>query len=847
MSQTGSKFWWRKLAIAGVSLLAVGCPVGPNVIDNSTPLSATITHQYVPVGCNQTWTVPATGGKIPYSFSIVSGPGTIDPTTGVYTSSSLSSSPTVIEIRDAVGNTTTVQADNVWTSDGAVNAIAQDASNNLYIGGAFSWVCLFPGAYGAVLDSTYGDPNYTMDLYHGGGFNGPVYAWVALGDGTVIAGGDFTSYDGNTANYIVKIDANGAMDTTFDPGGTGFNGPVQTLAIDTIGQIYAGGSFTQYNGSTATRIAKLDPKAGTLNTVFDAGGAGFNGTVESIVFDQYTSLIYAGGAFTQYEGNSVGRIAALDQSNGLLIVNFNPSGTGFNGTVYSVGVDKDGGLYAGGNFTQYDTSSPVNYIAKLDASTGTLNSGFDSGGSGFNGIVYAVDVDPTGIFVGGSFSQYEGSAANNIAMLTPITGTLSTTFDAGGAGFNGTVMSISSVGDGNIYVAGPFTAYAGSAAYSIAKLSTSSGAFDSTFGTTAPPNSTVQTIYEDTKTNIYVGGNFAGFGGVEQKHVAKFNSTRGLDTTFNPAQGGFDGNVNALAADNSGNIYVGGAFANYNASAASNIAKLNTTSGALDATFDAGGAGFDGRVNTLALDGAGNIFVGGAFTTYQAGAANDIAKMDTTNGTLNTTFDAGGAGFNGAVNTLALDGGGNIFVGGAFTTYKAGSANDIAKMDTTNGTLNATFDASGTGFNGAVKAAAIDTGGNIYIGGAFTAYRAGTANHIAKMDTTNGTLDATFDPSGTGFTGTTVNNIVLDGAGNLYAGGSFTAYRSGTAWSVAKMDTTNGTLNTMFDAGGSGFASGLSSGIVTTLLLNGAGYLYVGGTFSDYQGGFTQNFALIGD
>ncbi len=770
-----------------------GCPVGPHVNDTTAALTAGISYRYVPVGCGDAWTVPANGGKTPYSYSILSGPGSVNSTTGVYTSIGLSTAPTVIQIKDAIGATATTEVYNVWTANGAVNAIAQDASSNLYLGGSFTEVCMYPGAYGAKIDSTAGEPNYGFDLVKNGGFNGPIYAWVELSDGTVIAGGNFTMFNGNAANYIVKIDTNGQMDTTFNSG-TGFNSPVLALAMDSGGQIYAGGAFNQYNGNTANGLAKIDPTAGTLETIFNSGGTGFNGTVESIAADK-SGHVYVGGAFSQYDGSTVGGLAALEQTNGLLLSTFNPGGTGFNGTVYAVAVDPTGNVYVGGNFTQYDGGT-ANHIAKLVAGTGNLDNGFDSGGTGFNGIVYAIDYDSAGVFVGGSFSQCEGGTANNIALLNSLDGTLSTTFDAGGAGFNNTVTSLTSISDGNLYVGGKFTQYSSANAYYIAKLSTSTGTLDNTFGLNNPPNAIVDAIMEDASNNIFVGGNFTGFGGVMQNSISKFNPTTGLDTTFYPStNSGFNGTVNALALDGLGDIFVGGAFSQYNGSSAAKIAKLNTTNGTLNATFDSGGTGFNNTVNTLALDGSGNIFIGGAFTTYQGGTANGIAKMDTTNGTLNTTFDSGGTGFNNTVNTLALDGSGNIFIGGAFTTY-----------------------------------------------------RASTANGIAKMDTTNGTLNSTFNPSGTGFSGGQVYTLLLDGTGsNLYVGGAFTSYRSSTTRSIAKMDTTNGTLNTTFNAIGSGFGSTASAGTVSSLLLDGTGYIYVGGTFSSYQNAFAGNLVHIGD
>jgi len=61
----------------------------------------------------------------------------------------------------------------------------------------------------------------------------------------------------------------GALDLTFDPG-TGLNDIVHTSSIQSDGKIIIGGYFTSYNGTARTRIARINAD-GTLDATFNPG------------------------------------------------------------------------------------------------------------------------------------------------------------------------------------------------------------------------------------------------------------------------------------------------------------------------------------------------------------------------------------------------------------------------------------------------------------------------------------------------------------------------------------------------------------------------------------------------
>lgn len=98
------------------------------------------------------------------------------------------------------------------------------------------------------------------DNDHRGGVN-----TIAIqNDGKIIAGGWFDNANGSWKNKIARINTDGSTDETFDVGfgfsWQGWNwGPrIQDVKIDSSGDIYVAGSFTDYNHAARFHYAKLD-------------------------------------------------------------------------------------------------------------------------------------------------------------------------------------------------------------------------------------------------------------------------------------------------------------------------------------------------------------------------------------------------------------------------------------------------------------------------------------------------------------------------------------------------------------------------------------------------------------
>ena len=126
--------------------------------------------------------------------------------------------------------------------------------------------------------------------------------------------------------------------------------------------------------------------------------------------------------------------------------------------------------------------------------------------------------------------------------------------------------------------------------------------------------------------------------------------------------------------------------------------------------------------------------MGGSFTTYRGNSRASIARVNS-DGSNDGGFDPG-TGFNGTVWSIvpATDGSGDIIVGGDFSDYNGTARNNIARINS-DGSLDTEFD-PGLGFNFRVRsiAAATDGSGDLYVGGSFTTYKSGTANRIIRLD-----------------------------------------------------------------------------------------------------------------
>ncbi|MEZ5429247.1 MAG: hypothetical protein R2747_23570 [Pyrinomonadaceae bacterium] len=190
--------------------------------------------------------------------------------------------------------------------------------------------------------------------------NGTVRKIAIQPDGKILIGGSFASIDGNPANFIARLKADGSLDTTFNIG-SGFNSTVLDIIVQPDGKILVGGAFTSFNGTPRNRIARLNPD-GSLDAGFDPG-TGADSTVYKLALEA-SGKVVLGGNFSALNGVGRNRIARLDP-NGSLDAGF-ASGLDNDpaNTVRALLLQTDGKLVLGGHFNSYD-GAPRDSLARL--------------------------------------------------------------------------------------------------------------------------------------------------------------------------------------------------------------------------------------------------------------------------------------------------------------------------------------------------------------------------------------------------------------------------------------------------------------------------------------------------
>jgi uncharacterized delta-60 repeat protein len=197
-----------------------------------------------------------------------------------------------------------------------------------------------------------GTPDATFSIGTGAP-SGSVNALVVQPDGKVVVGGTFPAFGGQ-ASSLVRLNANGSLDTTFGAG-AGFTGAVNAVVQQPDGKLLVGGSFTQVGGQPAPTVVRLLP-AGTPDASFAPGtgpttATGAAASVQSLALLANGNVLL-GGSFVQFNGVARGRVARL-LPNGTLDSSY-ATGAGANSAVAALVVLPGGQVLAIGPLTQYD-------------------------------------------------------------------------------------------------------------------------------------------------------------------------------------------------------------------------------------------------------------------------------------------------------------------------------------------------------------------------------------------------------------------------------------------------------------------------------------------------------------
>ncbi len=265
-------------------------------------------------------------------------------------------------------------------ANNTVWALAQAGDGTIYIAGDFTMV---NGTNRNHLARLLADGSLDSTFNPGLGTDGSIYALAVQGDGRVVIGGQFSQYGSAARSCLARVNGDGTLDDSFNPRSAA-GGPypaVYSLALQGS-KILVGGIFDSMYGIARANLARMN-QDGSLDLGFDPG-SGTDGGVYSILL-QTDGKVLIGGNFTVYNETRRVGIARL-YTDGLLDTTF--MDTAYNqfagiptsywnpmvepkNFVYSMSLQGDGKVIIGGSFERVgggiarDDIHPRRNVARL--------------------------------------------------------------------------------------------------------------------------------------------------------------------------------------------------------------------------------------------------------------------------------------------------------------------------------------------------------------------------------------------------------------------------------------------------------------------------------------------------
>lgn len=768
----------------------------------------------------------------------------------------------------------TFQAD----ADGEVRSLALQPDGKILVGGEFTVFCEQPRTNLARLN-----PDGTLDENFAPGASGSVYALAVQADGKIVMGGAFTTVAGQPRNSIARLNADGSLDAGFNPGVGGISpvAYVYSLALQADGKILLGGYFTTVAGQSRYYLARLNAD-GTLDSGFNPG---VNSSVSALAI-QADGKVLVGGEFTFLGGRarySLGRLNATAPATQSLDfdattitwlrggtspeawrTSFDHSPDGLTWTTLGEGTRVPGGwqlsgvsvpqggrlrargwvsggynsgsiwfveAYAGEpvfvaepisqtqdagatatfrvvvrgsepiSFQWFKNGAPLGDGGKVTgASTATLTLtnvlGADAGiyhvvvsnrfGSPTSAGAALTVIDPVITAQPVSEARERGQS---VTFSVSAVGTAPLNYqwwkdDASLSAANGPALTLtnlqaSDAGTYRVVVSNGF----GTVTSADASLTVNVITLETNFNLVVNGQVFAQALQPDGK--ILIGGDFTTLGGQPRNRIGRLNPDGTVDAGFNP---GASGTVSAIAVQPDGRILLAGSFTTLAGQTRNRLARFHPN-GALDEEFN---AGTDGDVTCLALQADGMILVGGWFSTLNGESRSHIGRLNP-DGTLDSALSQGA---DNCVATFAAQPDGNVIVGGFFTRLDGITRNRIARLNA-DGTMDYSFSPTA---DAGVTALALQADGKILVGGYFSRVSGQVRTNLARLNP-NGTLDGLFRPqAGTLYQDDypTVNSVAVQADGMILVGGSFSLMAGEQRYYLARLHA-DGSLDNSFN------------------------------------------------
>jgi hypothetical protein len=288
----------------------------------------------------------------------------------------------------------------------------------------------------------------------------------------------------------------------------------------------------------------------------------------------------------------------------------------------------------------------------------------------------------------------------------------------------------------------------------------------------------------DAAGNVYTGASFSVHkitpGGVATTLAGSDGGGQPGQVDGTGASAGFSANVNSLATDSAGNVYVGDQYMIRKVTQAGVVTTLagQVGNGFGDATGTAAAFGF---IYGLAIDSTGNVYVADDVAAIRkvtpAGVVTTLAGSNPALGVTRGYVDATGfAARFGSPHGMAIDGAGNLYVADAFDNAirKVTPAGAVTTLAGGGPAAAGWLDGTGAAarFSGPTSLS-IDAAGNLYVsdGNGIAVRKITPGGVVTTVAYTDGFTAATGQPAPTGalhIAASQIDTVVVNGAGVLY-------------------------------------------------------------------------------
>jgi uncharacterized delta-60 repeat protein len=228
----------------------------------------------------------------------------------------------------------------------------------------------------------------------------------------------------------------------------------------------------------------------------------------------------------------------------------------------------------------------------------------------------------------------------------------------------------------------------------------------------------------------------------------------------------------------------------------------------------------------VAVQPDGKVILAGAFTSINGTSRNYLARLNS-GGSVDAGFLNNLSGPNGQVYCVALQTNGQILIGGAFTNVNGIGRSRVARLNS-DGSLDNGFLNGLAGATDWVQSIAIQPDGKILIGGYFSMVNGQTRNLVARLNA-DGSLDGTF-LNGMAGVNNAVFSIVPQPDNKILIAGAFTVVNGLTRNSIARLNS-DGSVDVTFQNGLSG-----ANAEINAIALQPDGRIIAVGAFTLFNG-----------